>query len=447
MKLNFLLLSALILVITANAATFNLETSQDEALYQTKLPKAVYQYSKSDNLQDLTVMNAENEAVPHALVPYNSIHAEQLVSEKSKPVVIFPMQHDSVNHVAITAIELDNHNNKTSIQMKSPADVSSLKTYYLFDLGKQHPPFKKLTLDWEGQLGKLITLDILTSDNLKDWQLAGEATLLKVTANNETILKNSVSFTSEINAQFLQIKPKNTAEKFLLKSASLQFNQIEKAPLPIEWQTIPLIQREQNNDFVHIDFESPSRYPARYLNIELPQQNTITNVRIHVRNATDKPWRSIKSASLYRLKKDGKSYSNKPIQIPNTTARYWRLSFSKKNGSIGQDNLTLSLGWLADTLIWNARGLGPYHLQIGQHSKPTNAMNINDLLRPHGNLSVTELPTASLKFASGNQSFNAWEAAKDYKRLWLWAGLFLGVIALSSMAYSLIKATPKEKEK
>ncbi len=445
MKLNFLILSALILVTSASAATFNLETSQDEALYQTKLPKAVYQYSKSDNLEDLTVMNAENEAVPHALVPYNSIHAEQLVSEKSKPVVIFPMRQDSVNHMAITAIQLDNHNNKTSIQMTSPKDASSLKTYYLFDLGKQHPPFKKLTLDWEGQLGKLITLDILTSDNLKDWQIAGEATLLKVTANNETILKNSVSFEQDINAQFMQIKPKNTTETFSLKSASLQFNQVEETELPIAWQDITLMHREQTDKSVHIEFESDGRYPARYLNIQLPQQNTITNVSIHVRNAADKPWRSIKSASLYRLKKDGRSYTNKSIQIPKTTARYWRLSFSKKNGSIGQDNPALSLGWLADTLIWNARGLGPYHLQIGQNSKSTNAMNINDLLRPHGNLSVTELPAATLKFVSSNQPFNAWEAAKDYKRMWLWAGLFLGVIALSHMAYSLIKTTPKQK--
>ena len=443
MKSSLLTLSALILAISSQAATFNLETSQDEPLYQTTLPKAVYRYSNSDHLQDLVVLNVNNEALPYALVPHNLMHEQQIVTEKSKPIVIFPMQQDSVNNVAVTAIQLGNKDNKTSIQMTSELEATTSKTYYLFDLGKQHPAFNKLTLDWEGQLGKLITLDILTSDDLKDWQYAGEATLLKVSANNETILKNSISFTHGIKAQYLQIKPKDKTETLLLKSASLQFNQVQETSPLIDWQSIPLIQREQTDDFIHIEFESPGRYPARYLNIELPQHNTITNVNVHVRNNSDQPWRNIKNASVYRLKKDGNHYTNKLIQISETTARYWRLSFSKNNGSIGHDNPTLSLGWLADTLIWNARGSGPYRLQLGDNIKTTNSMNINDLLHPYGNLSLSDLPTANLLLVPGSQETNTWESATDHKRLWLWAGLFLGVIALGSMAYSLLKEDSK----
>ncbi|MFV1921122.1 MAG: DUF3999 domain-containing protein [Methylotenera sp.] len=444
MKSNLLALSALILTISSHAATFNLETTQDEPLYQTTLPKAVYGYSNRDHLQDLVVINVKNEVLPYALVPYNRIHPQQIVTEKSKPIVIFPMQLDSVHNTAVTAIQLDSMNNKTSIQMTTQAEAKASKTYYLFDLGKQHPAFNKLTLDWEGQLGKLITLDILTSDNLQDWQYAGEATILKVSANNETILKNSVNFMHGINAQFLQIKPKNTTESFLIKSASLQFNQIEETTLPFEWQEIRLIQREQTDDYTHIEFESPGRYPAHYLNIQLPQQNTITNVSIHVRNNTDQPWRNIKNVSVYRLKKDGVHYTNKPIQISETTARYWRLSFSKTNGGIGHENPTLSLGWLPDTLIWNARGSGPYRLHLGDNiNTATNLMNIDDLLSPYGNPSLGDLPNAPLVLVSGNQETNTWKSAKDHKRLWLWAGLFLGVIALGSMAYSLLKEDTK----
>jgi len=41
MKSNLLALSALILATASQAAIFNLETNQDEALYQTTLPIAV----------------------------------------------------------------------------------------------------------------------------------------------------------------------------------------------------------------------------------------------------------------------------------------------------------------------------------------------------------------------------------------------------------------------
>ena len=39
---------------------------------------------------------------------------------------------------------------------------------------------------------------------------------------------------------------------------------------------------------------------------------------------------------------------------------------------------------------------------------------------------------------------NAWTSAPDYKSWLLWAGLFLGVLLLAGMAYSLIKTERKE---
>ncbi len=444
MKSSLLILLALIITTPLLAATFELETSHNEPIYRTALPKEVYQYSSSDHLQDLTMTNAEGEAVPYALIPYHRIYPQTVVTEKNKPMVIFPMQEEVANNTDITAIQLNNNSNNTSIQVTSQVNEGKVKTYYLFDLAKQHQPFKKLTIDWEGQLGKLLTLDILTSDNLKDWQYAGEATLLKVTANNETILKNSVHFNQPINAQFLQIRPQNTVEPFMLKSANLHFDEFEETSLPIDWQAIPFLQRTQTDNLIHIDFESPGRFPVRYLDIQLPQQNTITSVTVLIRNNKDVPWRSIKSASLYNLVKEGKNYFNKPIQIPSTTARYWRLSFSNNNGGIGNKNPELSLGWLAETLIWNARGLGPYSLQVGEKRLSTSTMNINNLLKPYGNQQLIDLPSAPLKLVSNNQHFNAWETTKDHKRLWLWAGLVLGVMVLSGMAYSLIKTTTKE---
>ena len=68
MKLNLLALSALILAISSQAATFNLETSNDEPLYQTTLPKAVYQYSTRDHLQDLLVMNVKLHSLVSSMV-------------------------------------------------------------------------------------------------------------------------------------------------------------------------------------------------------------------------------------------------------------------------------------------------------------------------------------------------------------------------------------------
>jgi hypothetical protein len=51
---------------------------------------------------------------------------------------------------------------------------------------------------------------------------------------------------------------------------------------------------------------------------------------------------------------------------------------------------------------------------------------------------------ASEAAASVTSKSNAWTSAPDYKTWLLWGGLFLGVLLLAWMAYSLLKADNKK---
>jgi hypothetical protein len=431
----------------AQAASFSLDADGLEPLYQTTLPKSIYQYSRQNRLKDLTVRNAEGEAVPYALVPYQSIHPKTKVTEQSKPLVIFPMQEDEIKRAGVTNIQLNALDRHTSVNVTSGDDKSISKTYYLFDLGKKHHAFKKLSLDWEGQEGKLLTVDVMTSEDLNHWSHVSDATLLKVTASEQTIVQNSVTFKQPINARYLQIRPQASTESLTLTAVNLEFNHVKEVTLPLAWQAIPFLQREQTSSETHIDFESTSRYPATHLTIDLPQQNTITHATIMTRDNKEQPWRTIKRTSLYRLNKNGQDYTNKPISIPNSTARYWRLSFAQTKGGIGNQNPQLRLGWVPDTLVWNARGSAPYAVQIGEPNSTSNSVSVSSLLKPYGSQKVQQLPMSKISLVAADQDFNAWDRPKDYKRLWLWGGLLLGVLALASMVYSLLKHNPKPAEK
>lgn len=72
--LKLALLISGISVLPAIAATFRLDVSGQEPLYRTELPKAVYQYSRSERLNDLTVHNARGEQVPYTLMPYEALN-------------------------------------------------------------------------------------------------------------------------------------------------------------------------------------------------------------------------------------------------------------------------------------------------------------------------------------------------------------------------------------
>ena len=94
-------------------------------------------------------------------------------------------------------------------------------------------------------------------------------------------------------------------------------------------------------------------------------------------------------------------------------------------------------------MVWNARGSSPYSMRIGDVSNAVNVVAVTSLVQPYKLEKVLQLPSAGFSLLEHEQSINAWDTPADYKPLWLWGGLFLGVLALAVMAYSLIKNNPK----
>lgn len=443
MRAIFTLIGAITFAASTQAANFTLAAENTEPLYKTTLTKTVYQHSHRDGLKDLSITNANGEPVPYALLPYKEVHRQTEITKKSQPLAIFPMQESTKDQASALNIQLNNHENNTSVNVSSENIKSAAKAFYLFDLGKKHPAFKKITLDWQAQNGELLTVKVMTSNDLNDWSQAGLGALLKVSADDQTMIQNSITMDRPIAARYLRIQPLEATATFKLTSATIEFNQTKSLAQPTLWQALPFTERAQEDNVVHIDFESPSRLPATALNINLPQINTITQVVVSSRNHQDQPWRRMTKASLYRLNKQGKNYTNQNIPLRATSARYWRLSFNQSKGGIGQENPQLSLGWLPDIVVWNARGAGPFDLQVGNQNSAVNAVPITNLITPYEAQKVRQLPKATIRSAGQTPATNAWDTPKSYTRFWLWGGLFLGVFALAVMAYSLLKNTSK----
>jgi hypothetical protein len=423
------------------AASFKLDATGAEPLYQTTLTKQVYQYSRSEELQDLAVVNADDESIPYALLPYGSIYAQTKITAETKALTIFPMQENTLKPSAVMNIQLNNHD--ASVHVSADDTKLTAKNYYLFDLGEKHPAFKKLSLDWQGKEGELVALELKVSNNLQDWESITQASLLKVRADNQTIVQNNISLDRLIEARYLQIIPLDAHDDFKLSAVNVEISHAQDIVQPKLSQAISFKQRDASATQTHIDFESLSRLPASAIKIQLPQRNTITQVTVLTRNHHDEAWHYLSTASLYRLIKQNKEYSNQDITIPTTAARYWRLTFNQANGGIGQENPVLSLVWTPEVLVWNARGKAPYRLDVGATGAAVNVVAVNSLLAAYQPQKLQQLPLAKLSLQVAEPIINAWDRPIDYKPLWLWGGLLLGVLALAVMAYSLIKNNPK----
>jgi len=459
MKNSKLMIAGLLVVLMAPAmaASFKLDANGNEPFYQTNISKEVYQYTHSSTLQDLTIQNASGEQVPYALIPYEDLHPQTTTHQDSKPLIIFPIKESALDNPNELRIHLQKKAGNTSLDVVSSGGntEASKKTnpIYLLDAGKKHAPLETISVDWQGVDGKLLTLEVLTSNDLQSWSHAGNAVLLKTANANNSILQNTISLDNPTEARYLQIRatePSGTS--FNLTKANAEYSKVQSITPKLVLQTIQLIERSEDakNGLVNIDFESAGHFPASYLQIKLPQNNTITNTTIQVRNNTNEPWEHLTTASVYRLMQQGKTFTSPDVVLSPTAARYWRLQFNQASGGIGAENPSLSLGWLPSTVVWNARGQAPFTLHVGEKPSIVNNVSIASLIPEYKIEKIQTLANAGLTLevstnnATTEQAANTWATPIDYKRWLLWGGLFLGVLLLAGMAFSLLKTDTKE---
>jgi hypothetical protein len=459
MKNTQLMIAGLLVVLMppAMAASFKLDANGNEPFYQTNISKEVYQYTHSSTLQDLTIQNASGEQVPYALIPYEDLHPQTTTQQDSKPLIIYPITESALDNPNELRIHLQKGAGNTSLDIVSSdgeADASKkANAIYLLDAGKKHAPLETISVDWQGVDGKLLTLEVLTSHDLQNWSHAGNAVLLKTANANNSILQNTISLDSPTEARYIQIRvTEPSSSSFNLTKANAEYSKVQSIAPKLVLQTIQLLARSEDtkNGLVNIDFESAGHFPASYLQIKLPQNNTITNATIQVRNNTNEPWEYLTTASVYRLMQQGKTFTSPDIVLSPTSARYWRLQFNQASGGIGAENPSLSLGWLPSTVVWNARGQAPFTLHVGEKPSIVNNVSIVSLIPDYKIEKIQALAKSGLMIeVSANnttteQVTNTWTAPIDYKRWLLWSGLFLGVLLLAGMAFSLLKTDTKE---
>ena len=428
-----------------HATSFALNVNGNEPLYQTVLTPEIYQSSREKNLKDLAIYNADGEPLAYALMPFERMFPKEMI-EEIRPLVIFPMQESIGKSNDDINIRLENNANNTKVDVIANSTSQQQTPTYLFDLGKQHPILKKLNLEWQGAEGKLISVQAFTSDNLKNWTNIGQSVIFKSAVDGHSILQNSVALYAFTPDQYLKIVANDIAkEDFKLISVNTEYSKVQDTPLSQIWQSPILLKREKtNNGEINIDFEALGRYPVSYLRISLPQQNTITQVNVLTRNKPDEPWEVLTHSPLFRLNKEGRDTVNPDIKINTKEARFWRLRFNEKAGGIGLDNPRLEVGWQPQTVVWNARGKSPYRMVVGEGVSDVSAVSIASLIPNTQLQQANALPVADIGLKpKGEVATNPWVDTPDYKRWVLWGGLFLGVLALALMAYSLVKNNPK----
>lgn len=405
------------------------EVSGDDAAYRVPLPVAVYQTAVRPDLGDLRVFNGSGQVVPYALErPDAGSSARQPVS-----LPLFSLQDTSA--AALDAMRITIESGKSAVNVETPGSPAgaAASTSYLVDARAMSTPIAAFILQWpDGAADFAGRMQVEAGDTLGQWRrIAAAAPVANLHAQGEHLVERRLEITPS-QAKFWHLSWVGAEAPFgltgLLAEPARETLEAARASLMVPGKAVP-------GQVQQFEFDLGASPPADRVNLELPELNTTVAVDLLSRADPKVPWRLVLHTGLYRLKSAGTELRNGPVHIAPDSDRYWLARIDARGGGLGNGIPRLSVGWVAQNVVFLARGPGPYLIAYGSATAPPADVSLAAL--PRGVVIGNATP-GSPTLLGGRVRLRP-ETSVPWKNGLLWVVLVVAAGILAAMALRLSK--------
>lgn len=447
----FVILSALLIPISATANSplgpsdfaygIAIEISSDAPFHEFAVPKSVYESVTRPDLGDVRVFNASGEVVPHALR-----HVEPLKpTGEWKPLALFPVRGNSERSPNELTLRVDRNTAGSIVSVRSTdaAAANAPVALYIAETKTIDKPIRGLELNWKDNNGEGFAgrLAVDASDDLQSWRsVVSEAPLLRLRHAGESIDRRQITFTP-IKTKYLRLRwidPSDTAP--LLTQLRVE-HLSDVTPPERQWLALTSASPgEKPGEFL---YTLAAKMPVDRVRIRLPQVNAVAHAEIVTRAERNAPWQRRVAGLVYRVNKAGTEVMQDDFTLwPLSGAREWRLTLSQKDGGLGDQPPVIEVGWLPQTLVFSARGPGPYRLAYGKAGLAPGDASIEQLLVANeGQPKFVAQPArlGTRETLGGEDRLTLSLKQRSWRTWLLWAALGTGVLLLGWMATRLAR--------
>lgn len=429
-----------------------------DGLQRVLLPAVVHQGAARADLGDLRVFNARGEQVPfaHASAPRASD-----VAPATHALPIFPLTVAAQANPAGETLNLQVRQQKdgTLVSLNSrfadgkAATLSAKErrdlTGYIVDAsrlnpkdGKADPVFlSAMVFDWDvTEDSRSGRIRIETSADLKSWStLTHDVALIDLEHGGQRLTLKRVEF-APTDARYLRL---GWAEKpFALKSVKAEALTASAPPALTRHTVSPDTANVEGLQPGEYAFDLGGRLPVRQVRLILPESNSVAPVRIFARSDVRQPWRPIDSATFYRLNRDGAEWISPAVKFAAQNERFWKVAVDARAGGLGRGAPQLEVAWQPQSVVFAARGEGPYRLAWGNAEATPAHLALTALMPAYRPDSEYSLPTAEAgevvrQTVAPPSAFTKFARSFTWKQAVLWLVLLIGVGFLGLMAWRL----------
>jgi hypothetical protein len=405
------------------------ETGADDAAYRVPLPVAVYQTAVRPDLGDLRVFNSQGELVPYALErPDAGSSARQAV-----PLPLFHLKDTSA--AALDAVRITVESGKSAVNVQTPggSSGSAASISYLLDARAMNAPVAAFIVQWPDDAADFAgRMQVEAGDTLGQWQrIASAAPVANLHAQGEHLVERRLEITPT-QAKFWRLSWVGAEAPFgltgVLAEPARATLEAARANLMVPGKAVSGQAREY-------EFDLGARPPIDRVNLELPELNTTIAVDLLSRTDPKAPWRSVVHAGLYRLKSSGTELRNGPIHIAPDSDRYWLARIDARGGGLGNGVPRLSVGWVAQNVVFLARGSGPYLIAYGSATVAPADMSLDSLPKA---VQIGNATAAAPSLLGGRERLRP-ATSVPWRNGLLWAVLVVAAGILAAMVLRLSK--------
>jgi hypothetical protein len=419
----------------AFAQHFALQLAGGAAYYSLTLPAVVYAASERADLGDVRIVNGAGESLPYSL---DTPRVLARMQPRLRSVNWFPLPPAATGGNSTPPPGVMIGANGALFATSAPPALEQHDTD-LIDTGR---------VPRTGQIDALLVhlrddnyqgrVTVESSDDLRHWQPAGDAQLLKVNYNGSTLSQDRIDLPGT-HARYLRLHWLDGApyvDSMDTEIVAAGTDPVQRFDTQREWREgITAYAGPKAGEYF---FTTGGAYPVDRLRLSLPQPNTVAPAVVYSRAGLTSPWRQVASATLFRLHNGTVEQHNESLEMKPDTDHQWRIVVDTRNGGLGSGALSVAAGWRPATLTFAARGSAPFALAVGNATLVSAAISREALLGGASSSVATArladaLPTAPVASAPLTP-------AGDGKRGYLlWAALLLAVGSLGAIGWWLAR--------
>lgn len=421
-----------------------IETAGEAPFHEFMVPQTVYESVTRDDLGDLRVFNGHDEVVPHALR-----HTEPA---KTAPewvnLPLFPVRSNATRAASELSLRVERNATGSIMQVRATdgGAESAPIMLYIVEVKTDSQPIQTLEVDWqdsavaEGFAGRIV---IDASEDLQAWRgVVAETPVLRLRHAGETLERRRIAL-GALKTKYLRLRwvepVRNAPQLSVLRAEKLA----EATKPERQWRALALATAsEKRGEYF---FAMSGKMPVDRVRIRLPQTNAVAIAELHTRKERGDPWQLRASGLVYRVSKDGNDLSQDdfPVSPVAGSAQEWRLTLSQKDGGLGNEAPTVEVGWLPQSLVFGARGGGPYRLVFGRSGLAPGDASIERLLAPSRDGKPQFVAAAAhlgvQQVLGGEQRMTRSLVERPWRAWVLWSALGAGVLLLGWMAMRLAR--------